>query len=336
MDSFARGIFTAGCAAAAAVQIDGKGIGVKHFKGEFHAGPCAVPCAVAAGNGQRFSIGSHAKPGFRLDGKGSRTIWGKGGGIIRKALSRCNNVVRAGRQINGYALLARIRNRYFLRVRCGCVALRFAAEVQRFGACRNGIGRLHIAAVITGGVGVIGVDVGGFVNLCAAVFALFPVVTIVVLQICSQRVAQSFSAGKGIIRIFCAAGAGVVIGRGLRTGGRRSKIFAVCIFLRKAVRFKDRFHGYILGGHGEFVISADGNGIRCNLPLLEMVACAGGGGQGDFRIRRGSGVICGRGAAVRRVNIYRKGECVRRNLYCQYITHIISRVFDNDMDILAG
>ena len=179
------------------------------------------------------------------------------------------------------------------------------------------LNRALIAAVITGNILLIVIDVGGFVNLCAAVFALFPVVTIVVLPICSQRVAQSFSAGKGIIRIFCAAGAGVVIGRGLRTGGRRSKIFAVCIFLRKAVRFKDRFHGYILGGHGELVIITDRSGTLCNLPLLEMVACAGGGGQGDFRIRRGSGVICGRGAAVRRVNIYRYGKCggcVRRYL----------------------
>ena len=155
----------------------------------------------------------------------------------------------------------------------------------------------------------------------------------------APSVAQSFSAGKGIIRIFCAAGAGVVIGRGLRTGGRRSKIFAVCIFLRKAVRFKDRFHGYILGGHGELVIITDRSGTLCNLPLLEMVACAGGGGQGDFRIRRGSGVICGRGAAVRRVNIYRYGKCggcVRRYLDCQRLADIPRCVFHYDVNILCA
>ena len=92
-------------------------------KADFRAG------VVAAGNGEGFAIGSHAKPGNRLDGKGRRTVWGKNGGGSFKTLSRCNGVICAGGQIHRYPLVAGIGDRHRLSGGGLRIAVCFAFKV---------------------------------------------------------------------------------------------------------------------------------------------------------------------------------------------------------------
>ena len=76
----------------------------------------ARACAVAAGNVERCIIVSCGKPGLRPDAEPCRTARGKVGRIARKPSLRRNGIVRAGRQSNGYILIACIGDRYIPRL----------------------------------------------------------------------------------------------------------------------------------------------------------------------------------------------------------------------------
>ena len=76
-------------------------------------------------------MASCVKPCIGLDGELCRPIRGKGGGAIRKALSRRNGIVRAGGQSYRYILVSRICERYRLRGGGFRIAYCFTAKVQR-------------------------------------------------------------------------------------------------------------------------------------------------------------------------------------------------------------
>lgn len=56
-------------------------------------------------------MASYVKPCIGLDGEYRLIVRRKGGSTAFKSRSRRNDILRAGRQINGYALVAYIRNR---------------------------------------------------------------------------------------------------------------------------------------------------------------------------------------------------------------------------------